>query len=77
MLIFGQFLEILRPLIRVHCKKNGKNTIIPLICCKFQNLLVDHQTCGSIFILVSNEMVNTGNHTFTMLIFSLLFPNDH
>ena len=32
-------------------------------------------TYGSIFFLVSNEMVNTGNHTVTMLIFSVFcFP---
>ena len=34
-------------------------------------MLLDHQTYESIFILVSNEMVNTGNHTVTMLFFSV------
>ena len=44
-------------------------------CCEFQNQLLDHQTYGTIFILVSNEMVNTENHTVTMLIFSVFcFP---
>ena len=41
-------------------------------------LLLDHQTYGSIFILISNEMVNTGDHTVTNIDFQcLLFPNDH
>ena len=37
------------------------------ICC------FDHQTYGPIFILISNEMVNTVNHTVTMLVFSVFF----
>ena len=56
-----------------YCKKWRKND--PTLCCKFQNLLLDHQTYRSNFILVSNEMVNTGNRTVTMMIFSVFcFP---
>ena len=37
----------------------------------FQNLLLDCKTYRALFIWVSNEMVNTRNHTATMLIFSV------
>ena len=40
----------------------------PTSCCKFQNLLLDCQSYKSIFIVVSNEMVNTGNCIATVLI---------
>ena len=73
----GNFLDdfggILRPLISAHYKKWRKK--YTTICCELQNLFLDCQTYSSIFILVSNEMVNTGNHTATMLIFSVFcFP---
>ena len=39
---WDEILEILRPLIRAHCKKWRKKD--PTLCCKFQNVLLDHQT---------------------------------
>ena len=47
-------------------QKNRVKTILPYA------VNLDHQRYWSIFIRISNEMVNTGNHTVTMLIFS--FP---
>ena len=69
-MIFGNFKVSIKGPLQKKWRKNDTT-----LCCKFQNLLLDHQTYGSIFILVSNGMVYTGNHTVTMLIFSVFcFP---